>query len=95
MQLIRKYWVGVLVIFALLTVPLFMFQHSNFVGTDDAAVSMVQNIDRDYKPWFSGIKLFSSPEISSTLFALQAAIGAGVIAYYIGYSRGKQSCKKD
>jgi cobalt/nickel transport protein len=30
-----------------------------------------------------------SDEIESLLFALQAALGAGFIGYYIGYKRGK------
>jgi len=51
-------------------------------------------MDKNYKPWFEGVKLFDSPEISSTLFALQAAIGASILGYYIGFSRGKQQNKK-
>lgn len=94
MQMIRKYWVGAVVVVALLVLPLVKYQHRNFVGTDDAAVTMVQGIEKNYKPWFSGVKLFESPEIASTLFALQAALGAGVLGYYVGFSRGKQTGKK-
>ena len=93
--MIRKYWVGAGIIIVLLAFPLIKFQNSNFVGTDDAAVTLVQGIDTTYKPWFVGVKLFDSPEIASTLFALQAAIGASVIGYYVGYSKGKKSSTKE
>ena len=36
-----------------------------------------------------------SGEIESLLFALQAAIGAGFIGYFIGYTRGKSKQKKE
>ena len=94
MKTIRKYGWMVVVIVALVSLPLVMFQHAEFTGTDDKAVSMVQGIDKNYKPWFEGVKLFDSPEIISTFFALQASIGASVLGYYIGYSRGKQQNKK-
>lgn len=94
MKTIRKYGWMVIVIVSLVSLPLVMFQHAGFAGTDDKAVSMVQGIDKNYKPWFEGVKLFDSPEISSTLFALQAAIGASVLGYYIGYSKGKRISNK-
>ena len=94
MKTIRKYGWMVIVIVALVSLPLVMFQYAQFTGTDDKAVSMVQGIDKNYKPWFEGVKLFDSPEIISTFFALQAAIGASVLGYYIGFSRGKQQNKK-
>ena len=36
-----------------------------------------------------------SGEIESLLFALQAAIGAGFIGYFIGYTRGKSKQKEE
>ncbi len=93
-QNMKKSAVTVLMITAiagLVIVPLAIHRQSEFKGTDDGAVEMIQGIDRHYKPWFEGIHLFESEEITSTLFALQATIGALVIGYYIGYSRGKKS----
>ncbi|MBS1247819.1 MAG: cobalt transporter substrate-binding protein CbiN, partial [Proteobacteria bacterium] len=29
------------------------------------------------------------PEIASGLFALQAALGAGILGYYLGFKRGQ------
>ena len=82
-----------LVVFALVVIPLIVFQNAEFVGTDDQAVAAIQHIDVHYQPWFEGLQWVQSSEIISTLFALQAAIGAGVLGYYIGYSRGKQKTK--
>ena len=33
--------------------------------------------------------LAPGPEVESLLFSLQAALGAGLIGYYIGYRRGR------
>ncbi len=73
-----------------MVLPLFVFKNGDFGGTDDKAVETIQNIDKDYQPWFNGLKLFESEEITSTLFALQAAIGAGILGYYVGFSRGRK-----
>ncbi len=55
-----------------------------FAGADDKARHMVSEIDPNYKPWFEPLIEPASAEIASLLFALQAAIGAGVIGYYLG-----------
>lgn len=89
MQL-KKTILSVVVIITLFLVPLFVLKNTEFVGTDDKAVSTVMSIDSNYKPWITSMKLSDSPEIASTLFALQAALGASVIAYYVGYSKGKK-----
>jgi cobalt/nickel transport protein len=60
-----------------------------FKGSDDQASAAVQTLAPGYKPWFSSIYNSPGPEIDTLLFALQAAIGAGFIGYYIGYSRGR------
>lgn len=60
-----------------------------FKGSDSQAAGVIQTIAPDYKPWFHSILTLPSSEIESLLFALQAAIGAGFIGYYAGYSRGR------
>jgi cobalt/nickel transport protein len=60
-----------------------------FKGSDDQALAAIQALAPDYKPWFTSIYKTPSTEIESLLFALQAAIGAGFIGYYIGYARGR------
>jgi cobalt/nickel transport protein len=89
-----SYIFALLVIVALVAIPLVVYQNASFAGTDDNAIQAIQSIDREYHPWYQGVKLFQSPEIISTFFALQAALGAGFLGYYIGYSRGKRANEK-
>ncbi len=60
-----------------------------FKGSDDQASTAIQSLAPGYKPWFQSIYKTPSPEIDSLLFALQAAVGAGFIGYYVGFSRGR------
>lgn len=64
-----------------------------FKGSDDQATTAIQSLAPGYKPWFQSIYKTPSPEIDSLLFALQAAVGAGFIGYYVGYSRGRAKGK--
>ena len=60
-----------------------------FGGADDAAGGIVGD---DYVPWWSGIwGSYELPgETESMLFALQAAIGAIIIGFFIGrYTKNK------
>lgn len=61
-----------------------------FGGSDDKAKEMIGEIDPSYQPWFSPIIEPASAEIASMLFALQAALGAGVIGYYLGAAKTKE-----
>lgn len=81
----------IIIISSLIILPLLITQNSDFMGTDDRAVTAIQEVDKNYKPWFNGIKLVESKEISSTFFGIQAAIGAAAIGYYVGYMRGKKT----
>lgn len=55
-----------------------------FGGADDQIEDTVKEVSGSYEPWASHIWEPPSGEIESLLFALQAAIGAGFIGYYIG-----------
>ncbi|MEV5432691.1 energy-coupling factor ABC transporter substrate-binding protein [Streptomyces sp. NPDC052701] len=61
-----------------------------FAGADAQAETAITEIEPDYEPWFSPLYEPPSGEIESALFALQAAIGAGVLAYYFGLRRGRR-----
>ncbi len=58
----------------------------DFAGADDGAEEVVNKVDPGYDSWWSGIfgdyKL--PDETESLLFALQAAIGAIIIGFFIG-----------
>ncbi len=55
-----------------------------FAGADDQAKDLIGEIAPDYQPWFKPLMEPASSEIASLLFALQAALGAGFIGYYLG-----------
>ncbi|MDA0564283.1 energy-coupling factor ABC transporter substrate-binding protein [Streptomonospora sp. S1-112] len=61
-----------------------------FPGADAEAEEAVQRIDPGYEPWFTPLYEAPSSEIESGLFALQAAIGAGVIGYCLGVLRTRR-----
>lgn len=80
-------------IIALLVIALLAYgatQDWEFGGADDGAEGVVEEVDPGYEPWWNGI--FGDYELpgetESMLFALQAAIGAIIIGYFIGvYTR--------
>ncbi|HEX5392936.1 MAG TPA: energy-coupling factor ABC transporter substrate-binding protein [Rhodocyclaceae bacterium] len=66
-----------------------------FGGADDHARDMIAKINPDYRPWFHPLLQPASDEIASLLFALQAAIGAGFIGYYLGVIRTRQKMQQE
>lgn len=70
--------------------PLVFNKNAEYGGADGQAEEAITQINPDYKPWFESFWEPPSGEIESLLFALQAAIGAGVIGYYFGYMKGKR-----
>lgn len=60
-----------------------------FTGADGQAEGVIREIAPDYHPWFSSVMEPPSGEIESLLFTLQAALGAGIIGYYLGFCRGR------
>ncbi|MFH5186105.1 energy-coupling factor ABC transporter substrate-binding protein [Paenibacillus sp. TAB 01] len=77
----------------LLAVLPLLLVNGDFGGADDAAEQVIAELHPSYKPWFAPL-LEPPAETESMLFALQAAIGAGVIGYAIGWFKGKSSKSK-
>ncbi|MFE5541998.1 energy-coupling factor ABC transporter substrate-binding protein [Streptomyces sp. NPDC056492] len=61
-----------------------------FAGADAQAETAITELDPEYEPWFSPLYEPPSGEVESALFALQAALGAGVLAYYFGVRKGRR-----
>ena len=55
-----------------------------FVGTDSSATEQIEKANPDYEPWFTPVFEPSSGAVESGLFALQAALGAGVLGFALG-----------
>lgn len=74
---------------AIVLLPLVIYRSGSteFGGADGQAADEVSRIDPDHDPWFE--PLWSPPggETESMLFALQAALGAGVVGYAAGVLR--------
>lgn len=86
----------IIAVIVLVALPLWMVQKPApgldgkeveiFKGADDQAKDVIGSLAPGYKPWFKPMMEPPSGEIGSLLFALQAALGAGFIGYYLGLS---------
>lgn len=89
-QGIIKNLILIAIVIGLAVVPLFTAKDAEFAGADDKAKKAITEINANYEAWFSPIWEPPSGEIASMLFALQAAIGAGIVGYGLGYLRGRK-----
>lgn len=59
-----------------------------FEGADGKAQALIETIDPAYTPWASPLWTPPGKETEGLLFALQAALGAGLLGYVLGLRRG-------
>lgn len=80
-------------VIVLAVVPLAIYApkegEEHFPGADEQAKEVITEIRPDYQPWYSSLWEPPSGEVESLLFAVQAAIGAGLVCYSIGFYRGR------
>jgi len=88
----KHYVILVIAVVVLFAAPLLFLPDAEFGGADGAASDVIS--EEGYGPWFSPIWEPPSGEIESLLFALQAAIGALIIGYFVGYEKGKRTKKE-
>lgn len=75
--------------------PLMVVKDSEFGGADGEASEAIEEMNEGFEPWFSPLWEPPGGETESLLFALQAALGSGVIFYCIGYLKGRAERKKE
>lgn len=66
-----------------------------FRGADEQARDVIRTIAPEYQPWSKPVMEPPSAEIGSLLFALQAALGAGFIGYYLGISVTRAKMRRE
>ena len=90
MKLWKKSLILLSLVILISTVPLLIVKDAEFSGADGQAENIITEISPDYQPWTSSFFEPASPEIESSLFSLQAAIGVGIL----GFGFGRLSDKK-
>jgi cobalt/nickel transport protein len=96
-----KGWLNIFLILAvvvLIVLPLLLVKNSDFGGADGVAEEAISEVAPEYKPWSQPLIELPGSETESLLFALQAALGAGIIGYGIGYYKGRsvrQECSDE
>jgi cobalt/nickel transport protein len=79
-----------LIVIVLAVFPLYIHDNAEFGGADGQAQEVIMEVAPDYEPWIDALWEPPSGEIESLLFSLQAAIGAVIIGYVIGFGRAKK-----
>ena len=90
----RQNWLLLIAIVLLSALPLWLVQKpapgpdgtvaEMFSGSDGQGQQAIGELAPNYQPWFTSLLTPPGKEIESLLFALQAALGAGVIGYWLG-----------
>lgn len=71
-------------------IPLLTIHDSEFGGADGQAEEAITEINPDYEPWAESILEPPGGETESLLFALQAAIGSGIVCFVLGRVTAKK-----
>lgn len=95
MKLYQKNLLLLLLVIVIAAAPLLLLKNAEFGGADGLAMDAITEIDPDYEPWADSILEPKSGEIESLLFALQAAIGTGVLAFVLGRITAKKPQVKE
>ena len=80
--------IGLVVLLA--AFPLWYCRGAEFGGADGMAGELIEETNPDYEPWFQPIFEPASGEVESLLFALQAAIGSGIVCFVLGRVTAKK-----
>ena len=98
MKVWQKNLILIVLVVLLAALPLWLLPNAEFGGADGQAEEVILELQPDYEPWFEPILEPASGEVESLLFALQAAIGAGVVGFVLGRitkKAGKRGIRAD
>ena len=70
--------------------PLWYCRDAEFGGADGMAGELIEESTPGFEPWFQPIFEPASGEVESLLFALQAAIGSGIVCFVLGRVTAKK-----
>ena len=88
--------IAIIMIFAAQFFYMSSTTHSDYSGTDDKPAGVIDQITGGaYKPIAKPLWIPPSDLIESLLFGLQAATGAIIIGYFLGYYRAKNRFESD
>ncbi len=90
MALWKKNLILSIIVIVLAVLPLITLKNAEFAGAGGLAETAITEINPDYEPWFSSLYEPASGEIESLLFAVQAALGAGVAGFILGRITAKK-----
>lgn len=90
---IRENLLLLLLVAGIAAFPLIWNHGADFGGADDKVQNVITEVRPEYKAWATPWWKPPSAEVESFLFAVQAALGAGFVGYWIGFQRGRRSGK--
>lgn len=87
----KKNLLLVALVVVIAAVPLYFLKDAEFGGADGEAMGIIEEAVPGYTVWAEPFLEPASGEIESMLFALQAAVGAGIVGFVLGRvtARGK------
>ena len=90
MKVWQKNLILIVLVVLLAALPLWLLPNAEFGGADGQAEEVILETNPDYEPWFQPIFEPASGEVESLLFALQAAIGSGIVCFVLGRVTAKK-----
>ena len=90
MKVWQKNLILIGLVILLVAFPLWYCRDAEFGGADGMAGELIEESNPDYEPWFQPIFEPASGEVESLLFALQAAIGSGIVCFVLGRVTAKK-----
>lgn len=94
----NKHIIMLLAVLVIILVPFLLYpgmgeEEGFFAGADSNAEPAIE--ETGYQPWIEPLWEPPSGEIESLLFASQAAIGAFIIGYFLGFYQKNNKTKKE